>query len=193
MMMMMFVRKKTGASPTTYKVQNLLDALQVLDLMSSLVFGRIPPSSGSLNQLNLLLLADNSLIWMDVLRRWPEQVVRVQSLSKNGIEAIPDSYVKPIMDRLSVVEESNEVNIPVIDLSGLNSDDAVLRKATLELISDAGREWGFFQVVNHGVSHQLMSKTHKVWREFFQLTVEEQQKYANSPETMRDTKVVLGW
>ena len=39
--MMMFVRKKTGA-------------LQVLDLMSSLVFGPIPPLIGSLNQLNLL-------------------------------------------------------------------------------------------------------------------------------------------
>lgn len=121
---------------------------------------------------------------MNVLQRWPEPVVRVQSLSESGIEAIPDCYVKPIMDRPSVdVEESNEVNIPVIDLSGLNSDDAALRKATLELISDACREWGFFQVVNHGVSHQLMAETQKVWREFFHLTVEEKQKYANSPET----------
>ncbi|CAI9287361.1 unnamed protein product [Lactuca saligna] len=121
---------------------------------------------------------------MNVLQRWPEPVVRVQSLSESGIEAIPDCYVKPIMDRPSVdVEESNEVNIPVIDLSGINSDDAALRKATLELISDACREWGFFQVVNHGVSHQLMAETQKVWREFFHLTVEEKQKYANSPET----------
>lgn len=71
------------------------------------------------------------------------------------------------MDRPSVVEESNEVNISVIDLSGLNLDDAVLRKDTLELISYACHEWGFFQVVNHSVSHQLMAKTCKVWRELF--------------------------
>ena len=49
MMMMMFVRMKTGASPATYRVRNPLDALQVLDLMSSLVFDPIPLSIGSLN------------------------------------------------------------------------------------------------------------------------------------------------
>ncbi|KAI3788689.1 hypothetical protein L2E82_01462 [Cichorium intybus] len=42
---------------------------------------------------------------------------------------------------------------------------------------------GNCQVVNHGVSHQLMVETQNVWREFFRLTVEEKQKYANSPET----------
>lgn len=47
--MMMYVRKKTGA-------------LQMLDLMSSLVFSPIPPLIGSLNQLNLLFLVDKSLI-----------------------------------------------------------------------------------------------------------------------------------
>ncbi|CAH1449270.1 unnamed protein product [Lactuca virosa] len=127
MMMMMFVRKKTGASPATYRVRNLLDALQASGYSSGWTSCR------------------------DDQHQWP-----------------------------SVVEESNEFNILIIDL---NSDDAALRKATLELISDACREWGFFQVVNHRVSHQLMAETQKECREFFQLTVEEKQKYANSPET----------
>lgn len=40
-----------------------------------------------------------------------------------------------------------------------------------------------FQVVNHGVSHELMSRTREAWREFFHLPLEVKQGYANSPAT----------
>lgn len=121
---------------------------------------------------------------VNLLQSWPEPVVRVQSLSESGIDTIPDRYVKPIVDRSSSIDlESSHVNIPVIDLSSLDSDDAAIRTATLDLISNACREWGFFQVVNHGVSHDLMAETKMMWRDFFHLTVEEKQKYSNSPST----------
>ncbi|KAI3474215.1 hypothetical protein Pfo_029003 [Paulownia fortunei] len=121
---------------------------------------------------------------VNCVQTWPEPVVRVQHLSDSGIRVIPERYVKKPSERPSFFGSvDSEVNIPVIDMRGLYSDDASLRKKTAGMISDACREWGFFQVVNHGVNHELMGRTREVWREFFQLPLEEKQKYANSPST----------
>ncbi|ONK77057.1 uncharacterized protein A4U43_C02F2650 [Asparagus officinalis] len=53
----------------------------------------------------------------------------------------------------------------------------------MKAISDACKEWGFFQVINHGVSLDLVAKMRTVWREFFHLPVEAKKKLANSPKT----------
>ncbi|KAL0426242.1 UNVERIFIED_CONTAM: putative 2-oxoglutarate-dependent dioxygenase [Sesamum latifolium] len=125
---------------------------------------------------------------MNFLQCWPEPVVRVQHLSETGLTRIPQRYVKKPSDRPhfpdSVDAASDEVNnIPVIDMQELLSDDMSLRRKTAALIKDACREWGFFQVVNHGVRQELMERTRGVWREFFKLPLEEKQKYANTPST----------
>ncbi|KAI3447787.1 hypothetical protein Pfo_004452 [Paulownia fortunei] len=121
---------------------------------------------------------------MNCLQSWPEPVVRVQHLSESGITRIPERYVKKPSDRPGSFESvASAVNIPVIDMRDLYSDDLSLRQKTAGLIRDACREWGFLQVVNHGVSHELMARTRDAWREFFALSQEEKQKYANSPST----------
>lgn len=112
---------------------------------------------------------------------WPEPIVRVQSLSDGGASLIPDRYVKAPSDRPSdSLSSLANVNIPIIDFSGLYGDD---REKTLRQISDACREWGFFQAVNHGVDPQLMDQAQQVWREFFHQPMEVKQSYANSPTT----------
>lgn len=119
---------------------------------------------------------------MSVLRNWPEPVIRVQSLSESGIRKIPDCFVKPPSDRPCNFTDptTTSVNVPLIDLENLNSTK---RQETIDLVSHACREWGFFQVANHGVSHDLMDKTRAIWHEFSQLPPEEKQKYANTPLT----------
>ncbi|GMI84685.1 Jasmonic Acid Oxidase 3, JASMONATE-INDUCED OXYGENASE3, jasmonate-regulated gene 21 [Hibiscus trionum] len=117
---------------------------------------------------------------------WPEQVVRVQSLSESGIRAIPSQYIKPLTER-PVFEPGSlvhqHVDIPVIDLHNLFCKDPTLHLDTLSRISAACREWGFFQAVNHGVSHELMRRAREVWRDFFNLPLEVKQEYANTPIT----------
>ncbi|KAJ0089243.1 hypothetical protein Patl1_31348 [Pistacia atlantica] len=121
---------------------------------------------------------------MNCLQSWPEPVVRVQSLSESGLTSIPERYIKPTVHRPSVNTEFHpHVNIPVIDLQNIFSNDQTLRDDTLSRISRACREWGFFQIVNHGVSHELMKNMREVWREFFKLPLETKQEYANSPDT----------
>ncbi|WCJ19889.1 2-oxoglutarate (2OG) and Fe(II)-dependent oxygenase superfamily protein [Euphorbia peplus] len=125
------------------------------------------------------------------LQDWPEPIVRVQSLSESRLSEIPTRYIKPPQDRPSVVEFSPpNTNIPIIDLRGLfshedqdNGEDDGVREAILEEILVACREWGFFQVINHGVKPELMDQSREAWREFFHLPMEEKQKFANSPKT----------
>ncbi|XP_044961351.1 jasmonate-induced oxygenase 4-like [Hordeum vulgare subsp. vulgare] len=111
---------------------------------------------------------------------WPEPVVRVQSLSESGAATIPDRYVKPEHDRPVVNNGAprSSVGIPVVDLS--SPEGSV---ATARAVSEACREWGFFQAVNHGVPRDLLRRARAAWRCFFRLPVEAKQRYANSPAT----------
>ncbi|CAK9135797.1 unnamed protein product [Ilex paraguariensis] len=122
---------------------------------------------------------------MNCTQDWPEPIVRVQSLSNSGLKSIPDRYIKPPTQRplKNSNNSPNKMNIPLIDLGGLFADDSTLRATTLSQISDACREWGFFQVVNHGVRPELMDCARKVWRQFFHQPMEVKQAYANSPKT----------
>lgn len=109
------------------------------------------------------------------LQTWPEPIIPVQSLSNSGIKTIPDRYIKRTDYPIRCPE--SDANIPIIDFSQLDHDQ-VLRQ-----VSNACREWGFFQVVNHGVSVELMKNMRQIWREFFHLPIEEKLLYANTPAT----------
>ncbi|XP_058074998.1 jasmonate-induced oxygenase 2-like [Magnolia sinica] len=121
---------------------------------------------------------------MECLQDWPEPIVRVQSLSESSTNVIPNKYIRPPSERPSLdsVDQTSGINIPIIDLGGLNGN-AVDRERTIQMVSDACREWGFFQAVNHGVSLDLIQRARKVWREFFHLPMELKEIYANSPKT----------
>ncbi|KAG6544973.1 hypothetical protein Mapa_013665 [Marchantia paleacea] len=67
-----------------------------------------------------------------------------------------------------------EDEVPVIDLAGIQG--AVL-KSVSEQIAKACDEWGFFQIINHGVDLSLMERIQEVYKEFFYLPAEEKQKY----------------
>ncbi|CAD5170239.1 unnamed protein product [Musa acuminata subsp. malaccensis] len=120
---------------------------------------------------------------MDDLRQWPEPVVPVQSLSDGGLTSIPEKYVKPPSDRPSLEANLDRgLTMPVVDLRGIY-DGSVDSRAAMVAIWDACKEWGFFQVINHGVRPDLVEEMKGVWREFFRRPLDEKQRYANSPAT----------
>ncbi|XP_070681145.1 protein DOWNY MILDEW RESISTANCE 6 isoform X2 [Malus domestica] len=94
---------------------------------------------------------------------------------------VPESYVRPESDRPGLSEVSECQNIPVIDLASPN------RAQTVQQIGDACKNYGFFQVINHGVSTEGVEKMVGVANEFFSLPVEEKLKlYSDDPsKTMR--------
>ncbi|CAG7908139.1 hypothetical protein BRARA_D02335 [Brassica rapa] len=112
---------------------------------------------------------------------WPEPIVSVQALSQAGISTVPSRYVKPAHQRPVVYNSDQsglDMEVPVLDMSDIWRKPEGLRR-----VRNACEEWGFFQVVNHGVDHMLMESVRGAWREFFDLPVEVKRKYANSPDT----------
>lgn len=72
--------------------------------------------------------------------------------------------------------------VPVIDVAALVEGYRAADLASVEAIAAACREWGFFQVVNHGIDGQLIDE---VWREtaaFFARPVGEKEALMRSRE-----------
>ncbi|KAL3647159.1 hypothetical protein CASFOL_008127 [Castilleja foliolosa] len=70
------------------------------------------------------------------------------------------------------------VEVPVIDLSGLNGPSHV-RASTIKAISSACEHWGFFRIINHGIKMSLIEEMLSVTGEFFDLSLEEKMKYVS--------------
>lgn len=62
---------------------------------------------------------------------------------------------------------------PVIDLSKLNGEE---RKPTMEKIEDACENWGFFELVNHGISHDLLDTVERRTKEHYRKCMEQRFK-----------------
>lgn len=80
---------------------------------------------------------------------------------------LPECFIFPA-DKLPVAKTTTAaaVSLPIIDLS-LPRDE--VRRAILA----AGKEMGFFQVINHGVSLDAMRDMESVCQEFFALPLED--------------------
>ncbi|KAL8528058.1 hypothetical protein ACS0TY_005757 [Phlomoides rotata] len=84
----------------------------------------------------------------------------------NVVQSLPEKYIFPPHKRPGKHEFPLMNNLPVIDLSGKN------RAFTVQRIFDASQEFGFFQVINHGVPVTLMNETMNAFQEFFKLPPE---------------------
>jgi isopenicillin N synthase-like dioxygenase len=72
--------------------------------------------------------------------------------------------------------------IPTIDLGPLLKGGSAGKRAVGEAIDSACREFGFFTVVNHGVSRDLIASVRAKAVEFFALPVEEKVKVQRPPQ-----------
>ncbi|TKY49967.1 1-aminocyclopropane-1-carboxylate oxidase [Spatholobus suberectus] len=64
-------------------------------------------------------------------------------------------------------------NFPVINFEKLNGEE---RKATLEKIRDACENWGFFELVNHGIPYDLMDTVERLTKEHYRKCMEQRFK-----------------
>ncbi|TXG55426.1 hypothetical protein EZV62_020682 [Acer yangbiense] len=64
-------------------------------------------------------------------------------------------------------------NFPVINLEKMNGEERV---ATMEKIKDACENWGFFELVNHGISHELLDTVERKTKEHYKKCMEQRFK-----------------
>ncbi|KAI3994479.1 hypothetical protein MKX01_012736 [Papaver californicum] len=114
----------------------------------------------------------------------PIGVPLVHELLKENITEIPNRYIRTNCvdheDHHSDQSTAN-YNIPVIDVQVLLSGESVLADSELEKLHSACQNWGFFQVVNHGISSLLIEKLKSEIRNLFELPLEEKKKIWQEP------------
>ncbi|XP_048132576.1 protein SRG1-like [Rhodamnia argentea] len=105
-------------------------------------------------------------------------VPSVLELANGAITEIPPRYVRTEQDGLSMHDEQGtpSLQIPVIDLNKLLSVNGDLMESELQKLHAACRDWGFFQVINHGVSCSLVEEVKLGIQELFKLPMEEKRK-----------------
>ncbi|XAR66650.1 Thebaine 6-O-demethylase [Bertholletia excelsa] len=106
------------------------------------------------------------------------QVPSVQELAKRPMITIPPQYVRDDQDPLIISDTSSSPDIPVIDLQGLLSSDSM--NSELEKLHSACKEWGFFQLINHGISSAMVEKVKQEIEDLFNLPMEEKKSCGKS-------------
>ncbi|KAK3427658.1 hypothetical protein EUGRSUZ_F03837 [Eucalyptus grandis] len=74
--------------------------------------------------------------------------------------------------------------IPVIDFSKLSGEE---RAKTMAQIANGCEEWGFFQLVNHGIPEELLERVKRVCNEFYKLEREENFKKSTPVKLLNES------
>ncbi|KAJ4976225.1 hypothetical protein NE237_001331 [Protea cynaroides] len=107
-------------------------------------------------------------------------VPNVQELVKEHINTIPARYIRSDQETSIISSDAASIlSLPAIDLPKLLSAESM--DSELSRLHSACQEWGFFQLINHGVSSSLMEKTKSEILEFFNLPMEEKKKFWQTP------------
>lgn len=65
------------------------------------------------------------------------------------------------------------MEFPVISMEKLNGEE---RAATMEKIKDACENWGFFEILNHGISHEFLDTVERMTKEHYKKCMEQRFK-----------------
>ncbi|KAJ4963927.1 hypothetical protein NE237_023866 [Protea cynaroides] len=121
---------------------------------------------------------------------------------------VDPAYIQAIEHRPKIISGLEAGGIPLIDLSPLLSSDSLEGyskdhpQAILDLVEEikgACKDWGFFQVINHGVSYDLLRRLQTAAKEFFDLPLEEKRRVTKDEENLmgyydtEHTKNVRDW
>ncbi|KAG2689154.1 hypothetical protein I3843_09G125800 [Carya illinoinensis] len=99
----------------------------------------------------------------------------VQELAKSTASTVPPRYLRPDQDPPFISDSTALPQLPVIDMHLLFSPEFM--DSELQKLDFASKEWGFFQLINHGVSSSLLEKVKSGVQELFNMEMEEKKKY----------------
>ncbi|GLJ33684.1 hypothetical protein SUGI_0676930 [Cryptomeria japonica] len=116
---------------------------------------------------------------------WGNDFVAVESVQELALKKpneIPQRYIRSEDERPSSTLLPSLLTVPVIDMEKLLlPSDSNERQKEMGILSKACKDWGFFQVVNHGIPHSLIDRMRGVANEFFSLSLDEKKMYAPQP------------
>ncbi|KAM3284784.1 protein SRG1 [Capsicum chacoense] len=98
-------------------------------------------------------------------------VPSVQELAKGSLENAPPRYLRDDQQLPPIMIKSDD-NIPIINVESLLLGD----EFEFKKLDSACRQWGFFQLINHGVSDSVIDRVKKDTQDFFNLPLEDKKK-----------------
>ncbi|KAI3878507.1 hypothetical protein MKX03_023957 [Papaver bracteatum] len=104
----------------------------------------------------------------------------VKELAKHSSAEIPSRYICTDQDPVIIgtaMLSIDETLCPVIDLRKLLSPDPITSRSELDNLHSACKEWGFFQLVNHGVDTWLLETVKSEMERFFNLPIDDKTQY----------------
>jgi isopenicillin N synthase-like dioxygenase len=112
--------------------------------------------------------------------------------------AIDSVFIQSIEHRPKI-QYIEAQDIPIIDLSPLNSPDSPEFQKVVAQIGGACEKWGFFQVINHGVPENCKEEIQVAAKEFFHQPREEKLKVGKNDDNpfgfhdKEHTKNIMDW
>ncbi|KAF4377994.1 hypothetical protein G4B88_004601 [Cannabis sativa] len=101
---------------------------------------------------------------------------------------VPSRYIQPDEDQLDEANidlNSSSDDFPVINFQNLSlpmsHHNSQLYESELTKLDLACKNWGFFQLVNHGVSNSVVEKMKDEVKKLFELPIEEREKLWQRP------------
>ncbi|KAE8099353.1 hypothetical protein FH972_017342 [Carpinus fangiana] len=102
-------------------------------------------------------------------------VPNVQEMVRRDPLQLPERYTRNHEEMQNSIDNYHlSFEIPLIDLSLLSKGD----KAEPNKLDLACKDWGFFQVINHGAARNVLQGMKDATAEFFELPLEEKNKYS---------------
>ncbi|KAM0935579.1 putative (S)-norcoclaurine synthase [Dioscorea sansibarensis] len=110
----------------------------------------------------------------------PVDNVQALAASLTSSDHIPTRYIRPEAESEPVIIPGDaEDEIPVIDFHKLLAPE--LTDAESSKLHLACQDWGFFQLINHGVPEEVIQKMMLVIEEFFKLPLDEKMRFKQAP------------
>ncbi|KAM1172087.1 hypothetical protein TB2_021923 [Malus domestica] len=111
------------------------------------------------------------------LKAFDETKGGVKGLLDAGITKLPSIFHSKQLsdDEWKVASDDVQLSIPIINLKNIHND-SVLRAEVIEKVRYASEKWGFFALINHGISDDVLDRMIDGMRRFHERDTELKKK-----------------
>lgn len=119
------------------------------------------------------------------LKAFDDAKTGVKGLVDAGLVKIPRIFIhqQHRLNKHNCTDEKHKFSIPIIDLQGVDRD-ASLRCKVIDQVRYACEDWGFFQVINHGIPVTVLDRMLEGIRAFHEVDPDvKKQLYTRNDES----------